>query len=80
MSGGRAIEERHNSAAGEALAQLENLPVEPICVRVATAVKLTGIPRSTLYELIGSGELEVAKIGRSTFILYASLKRLFEKG
>ena len=57
----------------------DDLPAEPICVRVATAVKLTGIPRSTLYELIGSGEIETAKIGRSTFILYASLKRLFEK-
>lgn len=48
-------------------------------MRVATAVKLTGIPRSTLYELIGAGEIETVKIGRSTFILYASLKRLFEK-
>src|SRR3546814_6239897 len=33
------------------------LPVEPICVRVAVAVKLTGISRSTLYELIGDGEI-----------------------
>ncbi|MHA4836462.1 helix-turn-helix domain-containing protein [Sphingopyxis sp. MSC1_008] len=55
------------------------LPVEPICVRVSVAVKLTGISRSTLYELIGDGELEVAKVGRSTFIRYDSLKRLFER-
>lgn len=53
--------------------------LEPICVRIATAVKLTGIPRSTLYELIGAGELETVKLGRSTFIRYASLKRLFER-
>jgi excisionase family DNA binding protein len=66
-------------AAGTARALIEDLPIEPICVRVATAVKLTGIPRSTLYELIGAGELQTAKIGRSTFILYSSLKRLFEK-
>jgi excisionase family DNA binding protein len=64
--------------AGTTPARFEDLPAEPICVRVATAVKLTGIPRSTLYELIGSGEIETAKIGRSTFIFYASLKRLFE--
>jgi excisionase family DNA binding protein len=76
MSRAQTSEDRHGAAA---LALLEDLPIEPICVRVATAVKLTGIPRSTLYELIGSGELETAKIGRSTFILYASLKRLFEK-
>lgn len=78
MSRGRTVEDRRNEAQA-ALALADDLPTEPICVRVATAVKLTGIPRSTLYELIGSGELETAKIGRSTFILYTSLKRLFEK-
>jgi len=75
---GRTVEDRQ-SAAGEVLALLENLPVELICVPVATAVKLPGIARSTLNELIGSGELETAMIGRSTFILYCSLKRPFEK-
>lgn len=78
MSRERASDNRR-AAAEEAFASFEDLPVEPICVRIATAVKLTGIPRSTLYELIGSGNLETAKVGRSTFILYASLKRLFEK-
>lgn len=78
MSRARTIKDRH-SAAEATPALFKDLPTEPICVRVAAAVKLTGIPRSTLYELIGSGEIETAKIGRSTFILYASLKRLFEK-
>lgn len=59
---------------------LGELPVEPICVRVPVAVKLTGISRSTLYELIADGEIEVVKVGRSTFIRYASLKRLFQEG
>lgn len=45
--------------------------IEPICVRISAAVKLTGIGRLTLYELI--------KVGRSTFIRYVSLKSLFEK-
>lgn len=54
------------------------LPVEPICVRVSVAVKLTGMSRSTLYELIGEGEIEAVKVGRSTFVKYASLKGLFE--
>lgn len=76
MSRARTSEDCHGAAV---LFPLKDIPTEPICVRVATAVKLTGIPRSTLYELIGAGELETAKIGRSTFILYASLKRLFEK-
>jgi excisionase family DNA binding protein len=52
---------------------------EPIAVRISAAVKLTGICRSTIYELIGEGTIETVKIGRSTFILYPSLKRLFER-
>ncbi|MCW0197391.1 MAG: helix-turn-helix domain-containing protein [Sphingopyxis sp.] len=55
------------------------LPTEPIGVRVPVAVKLTGISRSTLYELIGAGEIEAVKVGRSTFIRYVSLKRLFDR-
>ena len=50
--------------------------LEPISVRIATAGKLTGIGRSTLYELISSGEIETVKVGRSTLIPYRSLKRL----
>lgn len=58
---------------------LGELPVEPICVRVPVAVKLTGISRSTLYELIGAGEIATVKVGRSTFIRYDSLKQLFDR-
>lgn len=57
----------------------EGVAIAPICVRIAAAVKLTGIGRSTLYELIAAGEIETVKVGRSTFIRYESLKRLFEK-
>ncbi|UYY57003.1 helix-turn-helix domain-containing protein [Sphingomonas sp. S2-65] len=53
--------------------------MDPIAVRISAAVKLTGICRSTIYELIGEGTIETVKIGRSTFILYPSLKRLFER-
>lgn len=55
------------------------VPPEPICVRISTAVKITGMGRSTIYELIGAGRLETVKVGRSTFIRYESLKRLFDK-
>ena len=50
--------------------------IEPLTVRIATAVQLTGISRSRLYELIQSGELKTVKVGRSTLIPYASLKAL----
>lgn len=69
------VEERRR-AAQAALAAQESLPAEPISVRVSAAVKLTGIPRSTLYELIKSGHIETIKIGRSTFIPYRCLKKL----
>ncbi len=72
------LDQDDEAAAAESAAPSE-LPADPICVRIATAVKLTGIGRSTLYELIGAGELETVKVGRSTFILYRSLRRLFEK-
>lgn len=60
------------------LDEQQALPVEPISVRIATAIKLTGIPRTTLYELIASGEIQTVKIGRSTFIPYRHLKRLID--
>jgi excisionase family DNA binding protein len=49
---------------------------EPLTVRISTAVQLTGISRSRLYELIQSGDLETVKVGRSTLIPYQSLKAL----
>ena len=77
MTRGTPPEERGRIAA-EARAELETLPIDPISVRIATAVKLTGIGRSTIYELIGSGQIETVKIGRSTFIPYRCLKRLID--
>jgi excisionase family DNA binding protein len=63
----------------KSLAAFDGLPVEPISVRISTAVRLTGIGRSTLYELIASGQIETVKIGRSTFIPYRCLKRLIDR-
>lgn len=51
-------------------------PIEPLTVRIATAVQLTGISRSRLYELIQSGDLEIVKVGRLTLIPFSSLKAL----
>jgi excisionase family DNA binding protein len=54
----------------------QTLLLEPLTVRIALAVELTGISRSRLYELIQSGDLETVKVGRSTLIPYKSLKAL----
>ncbi|WP_191058788.1 helix-turn-helix domain-containing protein [Geminicoccus harenae] len=52
---------------------------EPISVRIPEAVRLTGISRSVLYELIQTGELNVVKLGRATLVPVASLRALVEK-
>ena len=75
MTRRKTPEERDREKAA-ALEELRTLPAEPISVRISAAVKITGIPRTTLYELMTSGEIETVKIGRSTFIPYRCLRRL----
>lgn len=55
------------------------LPLEPLTVRIPVAVRLTGIGRSKLYELIKSGDVEIVKVGASTLVMVASLRRLIQK-
>jgi excisionase family DNA binding protein len=50
--------------------------LEPLTVRISTAVRITGLSRSRIYELIQSGDLETVKVGRATLIQYGSLKSL----
>lgn len=53
--------------------------VEPIALRVPEACRYLGIGRSTLYVLIGQGEIEIAKLGSATLVLTASLRSLVER-
>jgi excisionase family DNA binding protein len=53
--------------------------LQPLSVRIPDAVRLTGISRSRLYELLRSGEIEHLKVGRSTLIPYASLGSFIER-
>lgn len=50
--------------------------IEPLTVRISTAVRITGFSRSRIYELIQSGDLETVKVGRATLVNYRSLKGL----
>nr|WP_255352073.1 helix-turn-helix domain-containing protein [Novosphingobium sp. AAP93] len=43
------------------------------------AVRMTGIGRSKLYQLIASGELETIKIGRCTLVPVDALKNLLAR-
>ncbi|ATY31190.1 AlpA family phage regulatory protein [Sphingomonas psychrotolerans] len=51
-----------------------NGPIEPFSVRIPTAIAMTGLSRSRIYELIACGEIEIAKDRRSTLIIVASLR------
>ncbi|MES1983370.1 MAG: helix-turn-helix domain-containing protein [Pseudomonadota bacterium] len=51
-------------------------PIDPITVRVAAAVRITGLSRSKIYELIKTGDIEIVKVGRATLVRYDSLQRL----
>lgn len=56
------------------------LPLDPLTVRIPVAMRLTGIGRSKLYGLIKAGEVKTVKIGSSTLVTMASLRRLVEHG
>ena len=49
--------------------------IEPISVRIPTAIAMTGFSRSRLYELIASGEVQIAKDRRCTLIMVESLRQ-----
>lgn len=53
--------------------------IEPIAMRVPEACRYLGIGRSTLYVLIGEGEIEYIKLGSSTLVLTESLRELVER-
>jgi excisionase family DNA binding protein len=53
--------------------------VDPISVRIPDAVRLTGLSRSRLYELMRSGEIEYVKVRGSTLLPYDGLRRFIER-
>jgi excisionase family DNA binding protein len=50
--------------------------IEPLTVRISTAVRITGLSRSRIYELIQSGDIDTVKVGRCTLVQFESLKAL----
>lgn len=64
----------------EPLREKHQLPViESIAMRVPDACRYIGTSRSTLYVLIGRGEVEIIKLGSSTLVVTESLRRLVEQ-
>lgn len=58
---------------------VSNTQPEPLTVRIPAAIRMTGIGRSKLYELIQSGDVEIVKIGSSTLIPVESLRQLINR-
>lgn len=52
---------------------------EPIFISINDFCRRFGIARTKTYELIGRGEIEVAKIGRRTLVSFESAKKLLER-
>jgi hypothetical protein len=50
--------------------------IKPITVTVAKAQKISGLGRTTIWNLIKAGRLERRRIGRRTLIVYRSLEAL----
>lgn len=66
----------HRRGSGMSLRSgAEPPPTEPISVRVPDASRMTGLGRSTIYELIASGDIEAAKVGRATVIMVDSIRK-----
>ena len=53
-------------------------PVEPLAVRIPTAIRLIGVRRSAVYALIKAGELRTVKLDQATLITMSSLQTLID--
>jgi excisionase family DNA binding protein len=50
-----------------------------VCVRIDLAMRMLGIGRTKLYELIATGELETIHIGRRTLVLQESIDSFVQR-
>lgn len=72
-------EPRRDEQDGTGASRQNAHAIEPITMRVPDACRYIGVSRSTLYVLIGEGEIEIVKLGCSTLVLTESLKALVAK-
>lgn len=57
----------------------DDKPIAPLAYSPIEAAQRLGVGRSTIYELIKSGDLEVSKLGSRTLVHDESCRRLLEK-
>jgi excisionase family DNA binding protein len=53
---------------------MTDTPLEPISITVPTALKLSGLGRTKLYELIASKQIRAVRVGARRLVDFASLK------
>lgn len=51
-----------------------------LAISIPAACRLVGVQRTTMYNLIGKGEVEACKIGRRTVVTRRSLDALIDRG
>ena len=56
------------------------MKLDPIAITVADAVRISGISRSRLYQLISNGKLLTTQIGNRRLVFMHSLRELLTKG
>jgi excisionase family DNA binding protein len=50
--------------------------LDPVTVTIPDAVRLSGLGRTKLYELLTNGEIQSVRVGTRRLIVFASLKAL----
>lgn len=61
--------------------QIPNIPTqEKITLRINETAAVSGLSRSTIYELLKTGKLQAVKIGGRRLILRESLQALLHSG
>jgi hypothetical protein len=50
--------------------------LKPLTVTVGTALKISGLGRTKLYELINNGLIKTITIGRRRLVVYSSLEEM----
>lgn len=70
---------RRKRAVAKPQALVANEAIRPISIRIPAAVKMTGISRSRLFELMRDGEVESVKLGSARLIIVESLDGFLER-
>ena len=53
--------------------------IEPLSVDIAGACRMTGLGRSKIYELLGSGEIRSLKVGRRRIVTVAAIRDFLDR-